>query len=272
MNQDSQQFVRSAVEAAQTASRVLVESLLSTSSTHSYVKAENDIETEADILSGKAIKETILARFPDHDLMFEESDLDSVKGSRYLWVIDSIGGTINFEAKLPHFGLNIALVEDGEPILGLNSIPYTDDVYVATKGQGAYHYNERLGINERMTVSNITDPSQTILFIDSGKSLEKRLWTARIFSAVIPHFRQIEKHSDSWEAGLLGTSKLAGYVCNSVHYWDFIAHKLIVEESGGKATDIFGQPLTKESSSVIYSNSHIHDFIVDLVKDTKNEV
>ncbi len=259
-----------AIKSLESAGKILMTFLLNDKINKSFPKDENDIETEADRLSGRTIKKIILNNFPDHGILLEESDFDRPSDSEYLWVIDSIAGTINFDAKIPHFGINIALTKNDIPIYGFVYFPYTSDLFYAKIGKGAYHINKKLKINRKMKVSKINDAKDSVLLLDSGKSLEKRLWTGRIFSKLLPFFRQVDKFSNAQEAGLLGTTKVVGYVCNSAHYWDFIAHKLIIEESGGKTSDIYGNSLNKESKSVIYSNGLLHKYIVDLVKDTNN--
>lgn len=256
-----------AIKSFESAGKILMTFLLNDKINKSFPKDENDIETEADRLSGQTIKKIILNNFPDHGILLEESDFDRPSDSEYLWVIDSIAGTINFDAKIPHFGINIALTKNDIPIYGFVYFPYTSDLFYAKIGKGAYHINKKLKINRKMKVSKINDAKDGVLLLDSGKSLEKRLWTGRIFCKVLPFFRQVDKFSNAQEAGLLGTTKVVGYVCNSAHYWDFIAHKLIIEESGGKTSDIYGNSLNKESKSVIYSNGLLHEYIVNLIKD-----
>jgi len=273
MNQDidDRRIFEVAIKSLESSGELLIKYLLSDpmEKMQVWAKNENDIDTEADRASGNNIKKVILDNFPDHDIMLEESDYNKLSGSDYLWVVDSIAGTIHFEARIPHFGINLALVKNGEPVFGFNYYPYTDDLYYAKKGAGAFHINRRLKIKKRMSVSKIADAKDGVLLLCSGKSLEKRLWTGRIFGKTVPFFRQVDKFSNAQEAGLLGSTKAVGYVSNSAQYWDFIAHKLIVEESGGRTSDIFGNELSKKSDSVIYSNGLLHEFIVDLVKDTK---
>ncbi|MFA6097291.1 MAG: inositol monophosphatase [Candidatus Paceibacterota bacterium] len=270
-NTEDNKIFKVAVRSLESSGKLLMKILLSDSTVAMKVetKNENDIETEADRLSARNIKKVISDSFPDHGIMFEESDYDKLSGSDHLWVVDSIAGTINFEARIPHFGINLALVKKGEPVFGFNYYPYADDLYYAKKGAGAFHINRRLKIKKRMSVSRIAEAKDGVLLLCSGKSLEKRLWTGRIFNKTVPFFRQVDKFSNAQEAGLLGSTKAVGYVSNSAQYWDFIAHKLIVEESGGRTSDIFGNELSRESNSVIYSNGLLHDFIVNLVKDTK---
>lgn len=270
-NSEDKKVFKVALKSLQSSGELLMKYFLGDSMDTMEVRAknENDIETEADTASGRNIKDIILGNFPSHDIMLEESDCDKLSGSDHLWVVDSIAGTIHFEAKMPHFGINLALVKNGDPVYGFNYFPYTGDLYYAKKNEGAFHRNIRLKIEKRMNVSKTEEAKDGILLLCSGKSLDKRLWTGRIFNKTVLFFRQVDKFSNSQEAGLLGTTNAVGYVSNSAQYWDFIAHKLIVEESGGRTSDIFGNKLSRESNSVIYSNGLLHEYIVNLVKDTK---
>lgn len=263
----SNEFVKTAIRAAHIAGDILIEHVTSDNVLVVSNKGENDIETEADIQSGEEIKKIILDSFPNHSVSFEEKSLDISNESEYSWVVDSITGTIHFDGKLPYFGLDIALLKDSIPILGLHYRPYSGDAFVAYKGSGAFHINNRFGLEKKMEVSKIRESKDGIILVDSGKSMSEREQTSKIIQRLIPHFRQLDKFSDGSQAGLLGTSKVVGYVCNTNNYWDLVAQKVIVEESGGKATTFKGEDLSVESKTVVYSNGILHSYILSLIHE-----
>src|SRR5215210_3571030 len=100
-------------------------------------KDVKDVVTEADIACEKLIIEHIRSRYPQHNILAEESGADS-SGSPFTWVIDPIDGTANYAADLAASCVSIAVVENDETVLGAVYNPFRDEMYTAEKGRGAF--------------------------------------------------------------------------------------------------------------------------------------
>jgi myo-inositol-1(or 4)-monophosphatase len=100
-------------------------------------KGEIDLVTEVDRACELSILETIRGRYPDHDIVTEETDLGHT-GSRFVWFIDPLDGTVNFAHSYPFFCASVALALDGEIVAGAVYDPLRDELFSAERGAGAH--------------------------------------------------------------------------------------------------------------------------------------
>ena len=100
-------------------------------------KGENDLVTDVDRASEAAIVSVIRGTFPRHDILAEEGQYPAYD-SRYRWIIDPLDGTTNYAHGFPWFAVSIALERDGEVILGVVHNPFTRELFIAEKGEGAF--------------------------------------------------------------------------------------------------------------------------------------
>jgi len=111
-------------------------------------KGIRDLVSNVDIASEKKIIETIKTRYPDHNILCEESD-SHITNSDYKWIIDPLDGTHNYIYGLSTYGVSIALEYKGELVLGVIYVPYSNEMFWAERGKGAYLNNERLRVSDR---------------------------------------------------------------------------------------------------------------------------
>lgn len=123
-----------ASEAARTAGRIQMELYERLESID--FKSEKDVVTEADHLSEEAILDLVGRAFPEDAFLAEESGESGTQAGR-LWVIDPLDGTVNYANGIPFFAVSIALVIEGEPVLGVVLDPTRDELFSATRGGGA---------------------------------------------------------------------------------------------------------------------------------------
>ena len=119
-------------------------------------KGETDLVTEVDRECEAAILETIRERFPDHDIVTEETALART-GSRYLWLIDPLDGTVNFAHGYPFFCASVGVAVDGRMVAGAVYDPIKHELFTAERGAGA-HLNGR-----RLRVSRSSDLIRSLL-------------------------------------------------------------------------------------------------------------
>jgi len=111
-------------------------------------KGERELVSNVDLASEKKIIEIIKDKYPDHDILCEESGVHD-NSSDYRWVIDPLDGTHNYIYGINMFGVSIALDYKGEIILGVINMPSTNELYWAEKGKGAYLNDERIHVSDR---------------------------------------------------------------------------------------------------------------------------
>src|ERR1700680_2779321 len=117
----------------------------------SYKEGINNLVTEADHASEKAIFEVIRKEFPDHFLLSEEAG-EIVMDSSHKWIIDPIDGTVNFAHGIPICCVSIAIERDGEMILGAVYNPFINEFYFAQKGYGATLNDKIIHVSDQTKV------------------------------------------------------------------------------------------------------------------------
>lgn len=211
--------------------------------------------TIADKQAEEIIIKTIKESFPDHGFLGEESGEES-NNSEYQWIIDPIDGTKNFSRHIPLFATQIALLKDGEIIIGVSNAPALNELIYAEKGFGAYINNNRL------EVSDIKTLDKSYFCFGGLKYFQKYNLVDQLFNLVhktLGH-RGI---GDFWCYHLLSQGKIDIMIEAESKIWDFAALKVIVEEAGGKVTDVQGNEINKNSTSVVATNLHLHEQVLD---------
>src|SRR5210317_747689 len=119
--------------------------------------------TQADVECEQAIRQIILEAVPDHGFYGEETG-QTHADAEYLWLVDPIDGTKGFVRQYPFFSTQIALMHNGEIVLGVSSAPMMKELAWAEKGVGAFLHGERLA------VSSIDDPRRAAVSTGNLKS------------------------------------------------------------------------------------------------------
>ena len=247
MNQSK--FMLVALQAAKEAEKVIMKYY--SDEIHSKLKEDNSPVTLADIESEKVIIKIIKENFPDHGFISEETGNEN-ESSEFKWVIDPIDGTKNYLRKIPLFATQIALIKNDEIILGVSNAPALNELMYAEKGKGAFLNSKKV------VVSSIASLSESYICFGGLKYFEKHNYIDSLLSLVkstLGH-RGI---GDFWCYHLLAQGKIDIMIESETKIWDIAALKVIVEESGGKVTDILGREITVDSTSIIATNKLIHN-------------
>jgi myo-inositol-1(or 4)-monophosphatase len=267
-------MLQTAILAAREAGSILLENLKKPRRTK--VKGPRDIVTDADVKAQRAIIEIIQSRFPNHDILSEESDLGSkgqaaVKGGfdklttgrPYTWIVDPLDGTTNYSRRLPCFCTSIALSHQGEIILGVVYDPLRDDLFQAERGKGADLNGESL------RVSQLESLADALIGSDWARAQAEREVVAQFLARMALQVRTLR----TLGAAALGLCYVAtGWLDVYFHFslmpWDAAAGALIVQEAGGAATDFTGQPWQIHSRRCLASNGLLHDKMLSILEDS----
>ena len=221
--------------------------------------------TDADRSVEAALKEVLKAQRPEDSLIGEEygSTGENLhgKGSR-TWIIDPIDGTANFMRGVPVWATLIALAVDGKPVVGVVSAPAMGRRWWAAPGVGA-HTKHIDGRTAELQVSKISDLEHASLsynslklwdengMLDSLMQLTRKVWRTRAYG-------------DFWAYMLLAEGTLEITSEHNLAIYDIAALVPIVEQAGGRITDLHGE-LTTSSSSVLATNSVLHNTVSELL-------
>jgi fructose-1,6-bisphosphatase/inositol monophosphatase family enzyme len=221
-------------------------------------KDDKSIVTVADEYINHMVIDEVGKSFPAHSVLGEEAS--NSKDSEYAWVCDPIDGTVPFAKGLPVAVFSLALVRDGVPIVGVIYDPFMKRLYSAGKEEGAF-------LNDKpMQVSSVGLTRHSIVNIDWWPGAEFEIDS-------IGHELSEETGTTIWCLGSIADA--ACYVANGKYEAcvfagtkgkniDVAAVKIIVEEAGGKVSDLFGneQRYDKDILGAIISNGTVHDELV----------
>lgn len=213
-------------------------------------------DTEIDNLVVKAVKST----YPDHAILSEEGDTSPIP-MEYTWVCDPLDGTQPYTFGIPISMFSLALVKNGAPILGVMYDPYEKRMYHAIKGEGAYLNGKRLAVSEQAILdgNHVALPGSTEALLNSADLLNEAIQSdIKTFTFVCV----------TAEAALVANGQIVANVYGHNSPWDIAAIKVIVEEAGGKVTDLLGneQRYDQPINGAIISNGLVHNELVNLVK------
>lgn len=221
--------------------------------------------TATDKEINKVVIDEVAKYFPDHNVKGEEESNIS-NDSDYLWVCDPVDGTIPFSHGIPIFSFSLALVKNGESILGVIYDPILDRMFFAEKGKGAYLNDKKINVDKEVENEN------SVLNIESfGRATYKLFGLPKIaeennigYTVRIP--------SIAYSMALVAAGEIVGSIFPNNTAHDIAAAKVIVEEAGGKVTDLFGneQRYDQDIKGAIASNGKIHDYLVELVNNALN--
>lgn len=231
---------------------------------HIEEKSAKDLVTEADREAEAAIVEVIRARYPEHNILAEEGDYPQ-STSPYRWIIDPLDGTTNFAHAFPWFAVSIALEKDGEIILGIVYQPYYEELFVASKGQGATLNGQAL------QVSSVQRLDRALLA--TGFSPASSASTANNFD----HFINFQSKAQacrrpgaaSLDLACVAAGRFDGFWEMKLKPWDTAAGMLLVTEAGGCISNFDGAPFSPLGNECLASNGLIHDAMISILQQGK---
>jgi myo-inositol-1(or 4)-monophosphatase len=245
------QFLEVAVEAAREAGSILLRDFANPK-TISY-KGEVDLVTESDKRSESAIASRLRSRFPQHAIVAEEGGGNLVADARYCWHIDPLDGTTNFAHGYPCFAVSIALLEEGEPIIGVVLNPFSDELFTTMRGEGAYLNQKRIHVSPVETLSKSlvatgfpTHKVRTSTNIQYYWEFTLRTHGVRRDGSAALDLCSVAsgRFEAFWEFGLRS--------------WDTAAGMLLVKEAGGNVSDLSGRPYRPGDREILASNGRVH--------------
>lgn len=220
------------------------------------LKPDHTPVTQADREAERAIVEVVTAAFPAHGILGEEYGARGDQAVR--WIIDPIDGTRNFVRRIPVWATLIALEEHGEVTVGVIYNPVTGELASARRGGGA-HLND-----EPLRVSAVDDLGDALLLhADLGLLRRAGQWDG--FVRLVDRTERQRGFGDYLGYTLVASGRSEVYVELDLKPWDLAPCRLVVEEAGGRFTDLTGAP-TIYGGSALATNGLLHDAALALLK------
>jgi len=224
----------------------------------------NNLVTEGDHASEKAIIEHIRESFPDHYILSEEAG-ENATNSPFKWIIDPIDGTVNFANGIPVCCVSIAVEQHGKMILGAVYNPFMNEFFFAEKGGGAFLNEKPIHVSAQTEVKNacmVTGFPYTYLDSPNGP--------LQVFSRLIRKGIPVRRlGSAAIDLCWVAAGRFDGFYEHKLQAWDSSAGFLMVEEAGGIVTDFEGRPYSPYQPHLVATNGKIHD---ELLKWISGEI
>ena len=229
-------------------------------------KADKSPLTKADMASNRCILRGLAALTPEVPIITEEAGLPDFEKRRSwscYWLIDPLDGTNNFAHGFPHVGLSLALVADGQPVVGVIHDPLRGETFAAIAGGGAtldgrpIHVSnvEHLGsafLATGFPYDRRTAPDNNVVRLDHF--LRRSLGVRRAGAAVL-------------DLAYVACGRFDGFWEIRLKPWDVAAGVLLVREAGGWVTDFEGGPGCLAGEFIVASNGHVHDQMLRVIRE-----
>ena len=222
------------------------------------LKTDETPVTIADKLVNQLLLDRVAERFPDHGVLSEEGSRHEDR--KQLWVCDPIDGTKGFIQHIPTALFSLAYVIDGRPEVAVMFDPFQNRLFSAIRGKGAWVNEKSTHVSSRATLEGAA-----VTLSGSYKELQRR---QPFFNDLVAHKAEIVMVPGSvFKSALIAGGNVDGYVFPGKSAHDIAAAKLIVEEAGGKVTDLYGKEQRYDGKiyGAIVTNGRIHDELVKVV-------
>ena len=214
------------------------------------LKSDDTPVTIADREAEMAIRAILQKALPQASIYGEEFGHDG-NDTSLLWMVDPLDGTKSFVRRTPFFSTQIALMHEGELVLGVSSAPIYGETLWASKDHGTWFEGERVQVaaTAQMAQASVSTGNIKTLTRDAR-------WDA--LGALIRDSNRIRGYGDFCHYHLLARGGLDLVIESDVNILDVAALAVIVREAGGVFTDIHGHALTLDTTSVLAGTPAIH--------------
>lgn len=228
-------------------------------------KASKDLVTEYDLKVEAYLKEKLTLLYPAYEFVAEESYVKD-EGNPDKIIIDPIDGTTNFVNGVVHVAISLAVYRQGQPLIGIVYNPVLNDLYHATKGEGAFLNGQKIAVSKEADLKRSL--IATGFPYSSDKVPEDFEWVVSRFARMLPKVQDIRRlGSASLDLCLTAQGVFDGYYEMNLKPWDVAAGILILQEAGGRVSDEQGEFYDIFGGKIIVaSNGANHQAIIDQLR------
>jgi myo-inositol-1(or 4)-monophosphatase len=221
-----------------------------------------DLVTEVDHACEALCIERIRAARPGDAVLAEEGGGDDRPEAAWRWIIDPLDGTMNFAHGYPRFCVSIGVQRAGRSEVGVVYDPLLDELYAATRGEGASCNGRPIHVSEVRELGSAL--LATGFAYDVHQSEDDNL---DHFAAFVKRARGLRRDgSAALDLCYVAAGRFDGFWELKLHPWDVAAGNLIVEEAGGRCSDFAGRPATGDGRETLASNGHLHEQMMELLR------
>ena len=240
-----------AVKAARAAGNIILRYLSRVENLAVEEKSRHDYVSEVDRLAEAEIVKELRRAYPDHAVLGEESG-QTGKSSK-VWIIDPLDGTHNYLRGFPHFSVSIGFRDHGDLIYGVVYDPLRDEIFTASKGDGAFLNDRRIRVSKRENLQGAL--LCTGFPYRQREHLHAQLNMTRALLADAVDIRRTG--SAALDLAYVANGRLDGFFEIGLNPWDMAAGVLLVREAGGHTCDFAGRGGMPDSGNLIAGNHHV---------------
>ena len=255
-------MLNTAIKAARAAGALINRASMDLDVLKVNAKAPNDFVTEVDQAAERIIIDTLLAAYPGHAILGEETGRTrGAKDSEYLWIIDPLDGTTNFIHGLPVYGVSIALAHRGQVQQAVVYDPTRNDLFFASKGRGAFLNDKRLRVSKRLRLAESL--IGTGFPFRKGDDFQRYM---QIFERVMQSCAGMRRPgAAALDLCYVAAGYYDGFFETGLGAWDVAAGSLIITEAGGLVGNFTGEADYLYRREVVAGNPKVFAQLVTIL-------
>lgn len=229
-----------------------------------YSKGKDDYVTEVDLIVQDKIKTSLMEEYP-YVQFISDDEVHEIDLEKPCWVLDPVDGTTNLIHNYHCSVISLALLENGEPIIGLIYNPYMNELFYGVKGQGAYLNNHSIHVSAQEDLSLSLVSVGTSPYYKDQEMLDKNFHTIKEVMKQCSDIRR--SGSAALDIAWTACGRVEAYLERKVKLWDYAAGKVILEEAGGVLCDYRGQPIKHQllTNLIVGKDKIVHDIITKCI-------
>ena len=246
-------MINIAVRAARQAGSIIIRHLNQLEMLEVVEKGRNEFVSQVDRLAEEAIIEVIRDYHPDHSILAEESG--ETGNHEYQWIIDPLDGTTNYLHGFPVFCVSIAVAHEGKIEHGVVYDPLRQEVFTASRGQGAHLDGRRIRVSKR------TRMSQSLIATGFPYRMNKQFiddYLAMLKTVIEDSAGVRRPGSAALDLCYVAAGRVDGFWEIGLNVWDIAAGALMIREAGGRISDYRGTDKYLENGNVVAGNPRIY--------------
>lgn len=262
MSQTLHPMLNIAVKAARTAGSIINRAALDLEVLKIGRKGPNDFVSEVDRNAEAAIIQTLLEAYPGHGILAEESGREhGARDSEYVWIIDPLDGTTNFLHGFPVYAVSIALAVRGQVQQAVVYDPTRNDLFMASKGRGAFLNDRRLRVSKRVRLSDSL--VGTGFPFRRGDNFKRYV---KMFEEVMQACAGLRRPgAAALDLCYVAAGYYDGFFEMGLNPWDVAAGSLIITEAGGLIGNFAGESDYLHQREVVAGNPRVFGQLVNIL-------
>lgn len=224
--------------------------------------ASIDLVTEVDHACEAMIVASLGEERPEDAILAEEGRGDDHPNARWRWIIDPLDGTTNYAHGYPRFCVSIGVEYEDTRTVGVVFDPLLDELFCAVRGNGARLNDSPIRVSNETEIGN--GLVATGFAYDVRKSAQDNI---NHFIAFVKESRAIRRDgSAALDLCYVAAGRFDGYWEIKLHPWDVAAGLLMVDEAGGRTSDLSGGPALRSGFECVASNGALHEQMLEILQ------